>query len=129
MPQDRIGLAIMALRRRHKFQPAVLVPMVVPLHELLRPCPCFIHAFKRLARVVRPVFAGRNSDSANGLSLLTRGRLNDGTTPSFSNVASIVAPFIALPLSECSTTLRPAKPSARLALRINSAASSADSAT
>jgi hypothetical protein len=40
-----------------------------------------------------------------------RGLLNDGMMPSFSSVASIVAPFIELPLSECSTTARPANPS------------------
>jgi hypothetical protein len=46
----------------------------------------------------------RNNDSAYGLSLLTRGRLNEATTPRFSNVASIVAPLIGLPLSECNTS-------------------------
>ncbi len=43
----------------------------------------------------------RNKASEYGLSSLTLGLLNEGTTPSFCSVASIVAPFIGLPLSEC----------------------------
>jgi len=39
-----------------------------------------------------------NSDSENGLSLLTDGRLNEGMTPSRCMVASMVAPFIAPPV-------------------------------
>ena len=42
-----------------------------------------------------------NSDSENGLSLLTDGRLNDGTTPKSCNFASMVADFMGEPLSEC----------------------------
>jgi uncharacterized Zn-binding protein involved in type VI secretion len=42
----------MPLRGRHEFQPAVLVLVVVPLHELMRPSPCLLDAFKWLARRV-----------------------------------------------------------------------------
>ena len=46
----------------------------------------------------------RNRASEKGLSLLTAGRLKAGTTPSCCRVASIVAPFIGAPLSECSVS-------------------------
>jgi hypothetical protein len=46
-------------------------------------------------------FSVRNNDSEYG-SLLTDGRLNEGTTPSVCAMASSVAPFIALPLSQAS---------------------------
>ena len=41
-----------------------------------------------------------NMASENGLSLLTDGLLKDLTIPSDCMVASIVAPFMGLPLSE-----------------------------
>ena len=49
-------------------------------------------------------FSVLNSDSENGLSSLTEGRLNEGTIPSICNVASIVEPFIGPPLSEWRVT-------------------------
>ena len=49
-------------------------------------------------------FKVRNSDSENGLSLLTDGRLHEGITPSRCIVASLVEPFIAPPLSACTDT-------------------------
>ena len=57
VPQDRRIPTIVALRRRHEFQAAVLVLMVVPLHKFKRPVPRFLDTGERLARVVRPVFA------------------------------------------------------------------------
>jgi len=63
-------------------------------------------------------------DSEYGLSLLTAGRLKDGITPSACSVASIVAPFIGLPLSECKTTWPGAMFSRSQMSRITSAASS-----
>ena len=45
-------------------------------------------------------FSVLNKDSENGLSLLTEGLENDGMTPSFCIVTSIVEPLIGLPLSE-----------------------------
>ncbi len=65
-----------------------------------------------------------NNDSEYGLSLLTAGRLNDGITPKACKVASIVAPFIGLPLSECSTTWFGAMLSRSQMSRITSLASS-----
>src|SRR5690606_4070213 len=44
-----------------------------------------------------------NCDSANGLSLLTRGRLYEVVTPSSYALARIVCDFIGAPLSECNT--------------------------
>ena len=35
--------------------------------------------------------------------MLTEGRLNDGTIPNLCSIASMVAPFIGEPLSECNT--------------------------
>jgi hypothetical protein len=58
MPQDRRIAAVVTLRRRNEFQAAVLVLMVVPLHEFQRPLPRFVEAAERLALVFRPVFAG-----------------------------------------------------------------------
>ena len=60
-----------------------------------------------------------NRLSEYGLSLLAEGRLNDGTTPNLCSVASMVAPFMGDPLSECSTNPCPLIPSARQALRVN----------
>lgn len=45
----------MTLRRRDELQAAVLVLMVVPVHELLRPRTCRLQARERFARVVGPV--------------------------------------------------------------------------
>src|ERR1019366_2951000 len=50
-------------------------------------------------------FNVRKSASEYGLSSLTLGRLNDGMMPSHGMVASIVAPFIGPPLSECSVSV------------------------
>lgn len=47
-----------------------------------------------------------NSDSEYGLSLLTDGRLNEGTIPNVCSVTSIVAPFMGPPLSECEQFVR-----------------------
>ena len=47
----------MALRWRHELQPTVLMLVVVPAYKLRRPHPRFIDAGKRLARIIRPIFA------------------------------------------------------------------------
>src|SRR5690606_34399826 len=49
-------------------------------------------------------FSTRNKDSAKALSLLTRGRLYEGSTPNSSSFAFMVCAFIGAPLSECSTS-------------------------
>ena len=63
------------------------------------------HAASREANGLRgydgTYFNVRKSASENALSSLTLGLLNDATTPRSRSVASIVAPFIAPPLSEC----------------------------
>ena len=61
------------------------------------------------------------------VSLLTEGRLNDGITPSCCNVASIVAPFIGLPLSEHNVTCSGLTRSRRHISNIKSAASALNS--
>jgi hypothetical protein len=48
-------------------------------------------------------FSVLKSDSMKGLSSLTAGRLNEGVTPREVIIASIVAPFMAAPLSEWRT--------------------------
>ena len=52
------GDAVVTLRRRNEFQAAVLVLMVVPTHELLRPSTRSVEARERVARVVGPLLAG-----------------------------------------------------------------------
>src|SRR5258708_10330632 len=69
----------------------------------------------------------RNRASENGLSSLTLGRLKEATTPRRCNVASIVEPFIGLPLSECSTRPRGSSRSCAHVRRNSSDASTADS--
>lgn len=56
--QNRRVLAVVTLSWRHEFQATVLVLLVVPAHEFLRPCLRLLQASKRFSRVVRPVFAG-----------------------------------------------------------------------
>ncbi len=46
----------------------------------------------------------RNSDSENGLSLLTEGRLREAATPKRCMVANMVSPFMGEPLSECTVS-------------------------
>jgi hypothetical protein len=72
-------------------------------------------------------FIVRNKDSEYGLSSLTRGRLNDGTTPRLWRVHSIVAPFIGPPLSECKVSWPSSIPSAAHVLAMSAAARSEDS--
>src|SRR5436189_5444176 len=67
-------------------------------------------------------FSVLNSDSENGLSSLTEGRLNEGTIPSICNVASIVEPFIGPPLSEWRVTSPSRRFSATYALETTLAA-------
>lgn len=55
----------------------------------------------------------RNRASEKGLSLLTEGRLEAGTTPSFCRMASIVVPFIGAPLSACRVSAWRSTPSRR----------------
>jgi hypothetical protein len=45
-----------------------------------------------------------NNDCTILFSHHVAGRLNEWLTPSVCKVANMVAPFIGLPLSECSTT-------------------------
>ena len=56
------------------------------------------------------------SASEKGLSLLTRGRLNDVMIPSDSSLALRVKPFCGEPLSECKTSGLRIHPSAKTAL-------------
>ena len=69
----------------------------------------------------------RNSDSENGLSLETLGRLNDGTTPSRCIVASMVAPFIGPPLSATQPTRSTSGPASSRMRWIRALDRSADS--
>ena len=53
----------------------------------------------------RLYFAVQNSHSENGLSFDTLGRPMDAAIPISCSFASIVAPFMGDPLSECSSRL------------------------
>jgi hypothetical protein len=64
--QNGIGLVIMALRRRHEYEPAVLVLMDVPLTKLLRPCPDLFHA--RI--VVAPAWLARRAAAIPSHSIM-----------------------------------------------------------
>jgi hypothetical protein len=52
MQQDCSIPAIMALCRRHEFQAAVLVLVVVPLHKFQRPVPRLLDTGERPARTI-----------------------------------------------------------------------------
>ena len=54
---------------------------------------------KGLSGILGRYLTVRKSDSEYGLSLLTRGRLNEVATPRAISVARSVAPFIGPPLS------------------------------
>jgi len=79
---------------------------VIPVHEALHPRP-------GLADVREALMQGYAGLYFQGLEHRLRvrvvnrspmERLNEGTTPSFARVASMVARFIGLPIIECSTT-------------------------
>ncbi len=91
----------MPLLRRHKLNPTVPMLRVVPSHKRLYPRPALVQIFKPLARIRWRKRERTKKASEYRLSSLTQGRLNEGTSPSFCSFASIVAPFIGLPLSEC----------------------------
>src|ERR1700737_198536 len=67
-------------------------------------------------------FRVRKSDSEYGLSLLTCGRLNDGTMPSHCSIASIVEPRMGLPLSECRIKPAESTPDSTQMFRMRAAA-------
>ncbi len=56
LPADLHGLAAVSLVGRDEFDPAVAVPMVVPVDERDHPQAGFLRAVKGPTRVVRPVF-------------------------------------------------------------------------
>ena len=125
--EDRDVVAGVARGRRDEADAAVLVLVVVPGDEPRDPRP----RLRRRRRSPRAGYSGqyfsvRNSASENGLSSETRGRLNDGTTPRRCSVASIVAPFIGPPLSECST--QPARSMSPASARMRSTSAAARSA-
>jgi len=90
----------MSLSWRDEADGAVQVFLVIPVDEATHPFSRFDEIGKCLARIPWRYFKVLNKDSEYGLSLLTDGRLNDDITPSRCSVASMVAPFIELPLSE-----------------------------
>ena len=71
----------MTLRRADVANPAMAMIEVVPMHELVAQERACSRSAKPLAGNSGRYFAVRNSDSANALSSLTRGREYDGFTP------------------------------------------------
>ena len=69
----------MTLRRRDEFQSTMLVLMVVPTHESLRPCASLVDAAKRLARVVWPIFPGPEQRRV-GIVIAHTCRLNEASS-------------------------------------------------
>jgi len=60
---DFYSLAIVTLIGRHKFDAAVAMPVVVPLHKIYNPQAGLLLAGEWLTRIIRPVFMVRNNDS------------------------------------------------------------------
>ena len=56
VPADLRSLAIVTLLRRHEFDPAVPVPMVVPVDKCSNPLTGLLFGGKGLAGVIRPIF-------------------------------------------------------------------------
>ena len=56
VPADLRSLAIVTLLRRHEFDPAVTVPMVVPVDKCSNPLTGLLFGGKGLAGVIRPIF-------------------------------------------------------------------------
>jgi hypothetical protein len=66
------------------------------------------------SRVARNILQGSKQSLRVGVVVtLPKGRLKEGTTPSFCRVASMVAALMGAPLSECRTRGWPAIPSRR----------------
>jgi hypothetical protein len=121
-------LPAMALRGGDEPQRAVMVVAVIPGDELSHPGACGSRGIERLLGEAWVAFEGVEQGLGScGLSLLTAGRLKEGTTPRRCKVASIVAPFMGAPLSECRTSAVAPTPSRRWALWKTVAACAADS--
>lgn len=58
VPADLRSLTIVTLLGRHEFDPAVPVPMVVPVDERGDPLTGLLFGGKRLTGVIRPVLHG-----------------------------------------------------------------------
>ena len=114
----------MTLFRRGELQTAVLVLRVVPATEGQYPLPGILDGGKAVDRVVRPVFAGPEQRLCIGIVVAHPGAAEGGGHANRRSVSRMLAPFIGLPLSECSTSGRAAIPSDRQALRISPAARS-----
>ena len=95
-------LPAMALRGGDEPQRAVMVLAVVPGGELGHPGACGSRGIEGLLGEAWVAFEGVEQGLRScGLSLLTAGRLKEGTTPRRCKVASMVAPFMGATLSEC----------------------------
>ena len=55
---DFHSLAVVSLIGRHKFDAAVAMPVVVPIHKIYNPPAGQLLAGEWLARIIRPVFNG-----------------------------------------------------------------------
>ena len=128
-PGEQVNiLAAMALRGGDEAQGAVAVLGVVPAIESIDPGAGVIAAREGLFGEPWMALEGIEQRLTScGLSSLTEGRLKEGTTPRRCKVASLVAPFMGAPLSECRTSASARTPSRRWALRKPPAACSADS--
>ena len=57
---DFPSLAVVTLIGRHKFDAAVAMSVVVPVHKIYNPRAGLLLASEWLARVIRPIFNGTN---------------------------------------------------------------------
>jgi hypothetical protein len=55
---DFHSLAVVTLNGRHKFDAAVAMPVVVPIHKIYNPQAGLLLAGEWHARIIRPVFNG-----------------------------------------------------------------------
>jgi hypothetical protein len=94
-------LPAVTLSRRDELQGAVAMVRVGPIDEARDPAARAGETVERLGGKVGLVLERLEQRLAVGLSLLVAVRLNAGTTPRRCRVASMVAPFIGAPLSEC----------------------------
>ena len=91
----------MSLSGRDILDSTVPILMFVPEDKVIHPTPSCLDTLKRFTRISRAVFQGSEQTFRVRIIITHRSRLNDGTTPSRCEVASMVTPFIGPPLSAC----------------------------
>ena len=96
--EDLLSLPTVTLRRGEELNPAVMVPIAVPMNKVSAPGPG-----KALGLVVGTVFQGFEEGYSISIVIADPETAVGGVMPGRYSVSSMVAPFMRLPLSECST--------------------------